>query len=135
MTHDPNLYIQYQELDFKARRAVFKIFLDRVAAITPSPFIVPSIATSKSPQTFAISAPEPASVVAFSDTEFDRLARRGTLNGRQIKNTVRCAQALAVSERKPLAIHHLLKVLDAAEAFEQDLNGGTGYLDAMRSYT
>jgi hypothetical protein len=118
--------IQYHELDFKARRAVFKIFLDRVAAITPSAFVVPSIVTSKG---------QPIFHIAFSDTELDRLARRGTLNGRQIKNTVRCAQALAVSERKPLAMHHLLKVIEAAEVFEQDLNGGTGYLDAMRSYT
>lgn len=134
MEHEPNVYMQYQELDFKARRAIFKIFLDRVAAITPSPFIVPSTATSESSQICAISGPASASVVAFSDTKLDRLAERGALNGRQIKNTVRCAQALAVSEGKPLAMHHLFKVLEAAEAFEQDLNGGTGYLDAMRSY-
>jgi len=127
----PNVHVQYQELDFKARRAVFKIFLDRVAAITPSPLLIPPTATLKSP----LSAPEPASFVAFSDTEIDRLARRGALNGRQIKNAVRCAQALAVSGSEPLAMHHLIKVLGAAEAFEQELNGGTGYLDAMRSYT
>lgn len=30
---------------------------------------------------------------------------------------------------------HIKRVLDVAEAFDQDLRGGTGYMDAMRSYT
>lgn len=30
---------------------------------------------------------------------------------------------------------HIKRVLDVAETFDQDLRGGTGYLDAMRSYT
>ena len=71
----------------------------------------------------------------FSDADLDRLARKGNLNGRQIKNAVRSAQALAVNERKPLSMAHVIKVLDVAEAFERDLKGGSGYLDAMRSYT
>lgn len=45
------------------------------------------------------------------------------------------AQALAVNEKKPLAISHIEKVLDVAESFERDLKGGSGYMDAMRSYT
>ena len=53
----------------------------------------------------------------------------------QIKNAVRTAQALAVNEKKPLSMEHIAKVLDVAETFEKDLKGGTGYEDAMRSYT
>ena len=52
----------------------------------------------------------------------------------QIKNAVRTAQALAVNEKKPLAMEHIVKVLDVAETFERDLKGGPGYVEAMRSY-
>lgn len=52
----------------------------------------------------------------------------------QIKNAVRTAQALAVNEKKPLAMEHIIKVLDVAETFERDLKGGPGYVEAMRSY-
>jgi hypothetical protein len=70
----------------------------------------------------------------FSDEDLDRLARRGNLNGRQIKNAVRSAQALAVNANEALNISHLMQVLDVAESFERDLKGGSGYTDAMRSY-
>jgi len=53
----------------------------------------------------------------------------------QIKNAVRTAQALAVNEGTNLGMEHLKRVLQVAESFEQDLKGGTGYTDAMRSYT
>ena len=53
----------------------------------------------------------------------------------QIKNSVRTAQALAVNEKAPLSMDHIKRVLEVAETFDQDLRGGTGYLDAMRSYT
>jgi hypothetical protein len=56
-----------------------------------------------------------------------------TLN--QIKNAVRTAQALAVYEKQKLAMDHIKRVLEVAESFDRDLKGGTGYLDAMRSYT
>lgn len=48
---------------------------------------------------------------------------------------MRTAQALAVNEKTPLSMEHIKRVLDVAENFEHDLRGGTGYLDAMRSYT
>jgi hypothetical protein len=32
-------------------------------------------------------------------------------------------------------MEHISRVLDVAEAFDHDLKGGTGYMDAMRSYT
>jgi hypothetical protein len=73
-------------------------------------------------------------VADFSEPDFDALAKHN-LNGRQIKNSTRAAQALALNEGVPLAMGHLTKVLQVAQSFEQDLKGGTGYEDAMRSYT
>lgn len=56
-------------------------------------------------------------------------------NSLQIKNMVKTAQALAVFEKAPLSMEHVRRVLDVGESFERDLKGGTGYEDAMRSYT
>lgn len=73
-------------------------------------------------------------VADFSDEDLDALARH-QLNGRQIKNAVRTAQALALKEGKVLGMEQVKKVLEVSESFERDLKGGTGYMDAMRSYT
>ena len=64
--------------------------------------------------------------VDFVDEDYSKLSRHD-LNGRQIKNAVRTAQALAVNEGKPLDMGHIAKVLDVAQAFEKDLKGGPGY--------
>jgi hypothetical protein len=73
-------------------------------------------------------------VADFSDKDLDALSRH-QLNGRQIKNIVRTAQALALNEGAVLALAHVKRVMEVAESFERDLKGGTGYVDAMRSYT
>lgn len=73
-------------------------------------------------------------VAEFSDKDFETLSRH-RLNGRQIKNTVRTAQALALNENEELTMTHIKRVLEVAETFDRDLKGGTGYTDAMRSYT
>jgi hypothetical protein len=70
----------------------------------------------------------------FTDADLDKLAKKTHLNGRQIKNIVRSAQALAVYAEEDLKLSHLLQVLEIAETFESDIKGGTGYNDAMRSY-
>ncbi|KKY25123.1 putative aaa family atpase [Phaeomoniella chlamydospora] len=102
--------LRYGELDFNAKKQVWKMFIEKIAAVPGN------------------------NVGKFDENDFDRLARRG-LNGRQIKNTARAAQALAVHEEKPLSMVHVEEVLRVAQSFEQDLKGGTGYEDAMRSYT
>lgn len=73
-------------------------------------------------------------VADFSEGDFTTLSRH-RLNGRQIKNTVRTAQALALNENEKLTMNHIKRVLDVAETFDRDLKGGAGYVDAMRSYT
>jgi len=105
-----HIALRYNELNHKARKAVWKMFLDRVKAM------------------------EDASVSAPSDEDLEVLART-PLNGRQIKNMVRTAQALALSQKQTLAMSHIKQVIDFGESFERDLKGGTGYVDAMRSYT
>jgi hypothetical protein len=101
--------LRYGELTSKAKKSVWKTFLDKVKAI------------------------EGIKCQHFLVEDYERLSRRN-LNGRQIKNAVRTAQALALNEDKPLSMDHIIKVLDVAETFERDLNGGPGYEDAMRSY-
>ncbi|CAI7676605.1 unnamed protein product [Penicillium pancosmium] len=102
--------LRYGDLTSKAKRSIWKMFLERVRAI------------------------EGVKVATFTEENYDMLSRH-TLNGRQIKNSVRTAQALAVNESSPLSMDHIKRVLEVAETFDQDLRGGTGYLDAMRSYT
>ncbi|KAL8932187.1 MAG: hypothetical protein Q9211_006469, partial [Gyalolechia sp. 1 TL-2023] len=94
--------LRYGELTTKAKRSVWKMFLEKVRQKD-------GVATA-----------------AFGEKDFDRLARHN-LNGRQIKNAVRTAQALAVNEKCPLGMGHIGKVLEVAETFEKDLKGGTGY--------
>ncbi|EHA23804.1 hypothetical protein ASPNIDRAFT_129504, partial [Aspergillus niger ATCC 1015] len=101
--------LRYGELTTKAKRSVWKMFLERVQA------------------------KEGVQTATFNEKDFDLLARHN-LNGRQIKNSVRTAQALAVNEQTPLSMEHIRRVLEVAETFDRDLRGGSGYLDAMRSY-
>jgi len=72
-------------------------------------------------------------MMPFTEEDYSQLARHD-LNGRQIKNTVRTAQALAVNKGEPLSMSHIRQVLDVQTNFDRDLKGGTGYQDAMRSY-
>jgi hypothetical protein len=94
----------------KAKKSVWKMFIEKVRKV------------------------EGVEVAEFKEMDFDTLAKHN-LNGRQIKNSTRAAQALALNEGKPLSMSHLTRVLQVAQSFEQDLKGGTGYEDAMRSYT
>ena len=103
-----HLSLRYDELSTKARHRVWKLFIEKVM---------------KS---------EGLEVGRITDQDYMDLARRD-VNGRQIKNLVRAAQALAVYEEKPMDMKHIKRVIDVAESFERDLKGGTGYSDAMRS--
>ncbi|KAL5340379.1 hypothetical protein BJX70DRAFT_361608 [Aspergillus crustosus] len=102
--------LRYGDLTTKAKRSVWKMFLEKVQAM------------------------DGVQTANFTDKDYDLLSRHN-LNGRQIKNSVRTAQALAVNEKTPLSMEHIKRVLDVAETFDHDLRGGTGYIDAMRSYT
>ena len=102
--------LKYTELPQAARLTVWKQFISRVRALPSS------------------------RVATFTDSDYEKLSRH-PLNGRQIKNATRAAQALALTEGVDLAMSHLVRVLGVARSFERDLKGGSGYEDAMRSYT
>lgn len=72
-------------------------------------------------------------LMPFSEEDYTDLSKHD-LNGRQIKNTVRTAQALAVNRGEALGMGHIRQVLDVLVSFDRDLKGGTGYQEAMRSY-
>lgn len=52
--------------------------------------------------------------------ELDMLAGR-EVNGRQIKNAIRTAQALAINRKEPLGLNHFSQVIDTMEQFHRDL--------------
>ncbi|KAM0276484.1 hypothetical protein ACHAQH_006711 [Verticillium albo-atrum] len=101
--------LRYDKLSVKAKRAIFEIFIERARAI------------------------DKVGATAFTDDDYDHLTKFD-LNGRQIKNTIRTAQALATNKKEPLSMVHIKNVLEVQRSFEQDLKGGTGYEDAMRAY-
>ncbi|PUU80698.1 hypothetical protein B9Z19DRAFT_1078786 [Tuber borchii] len=107
-----HIALRYNDLDKKARRVIWKTFLGMVAREESG------------------SDCQLRDIV--SDEELEGLARR-ELNGRQIKNAVRTAQALALNKNEGLSMEHLKLVLAVTEGFEQDLKG-TGNLDSMMSY-
>ncbi|KAK0641969.1 hypothetical protein B0T16DRAFT_431558 [Cercophora newfieldiana] len=104
-----HIALRYDSLDQRAKKTIFKIFIERVRVL------------------------EKMDLMPFTEEDYNILARHD-LNGRQIKNTVRTAQALAVNKGEPLAMSHIRQVLEVQISFERDLKGGTGYQDAMRSY-
>ncbi|KAM0326670.1 hypothetical protein ACHAQA_006540 [Verticillium albo-atrum] len=101
--------LRYDKLSTKAKRSIFEIFIERVRAI------------------------EKKNSTNFTEEDYDHLTKFD-LNGRQIKNTIRTAQALATNKKESLSMVHIKDVLEVQRSFEQDLKGGTGYEDAMRAY-
>lgn len=104
-----HIALRYDALDQKAKRTIFKIFVERVRVL------------------------EKADPTPLTEEDYADLAKHD-LNGRQIKNTVRTAQALAVNKGEALGMRHIRQVLDVLVSFDRDLKGGTGYQEAMRSY-
>ncbi|KAF5243476.1 hypothetical protein FAUST_2832 [Fusarium austroamericanum] len=104
-----HIALRYDNLDSKAKRTIFKMFLDRVQKLGK------------------------LKVEPLTEDDLTALSKQD-LNGREIKNVVGSAQDLAVSKGETLSIRHIKQVLDVHAKFGQDLKGGTGYEDAMRSY-
>jgi hypothetical protein len=88
-----HLAVKYHTLSPKSRRDLWKVFITSASSgITPE---------------------------WLNDEVLDRLATE-KINGRQIKNTARTAQALAVSDSCPLGIKHIDMSLTAMSMFEMD---------------
>ncbi|QDS71139.1 hypothetical protein FKW77_009891 [Venturia effusa] len=100
--------LKYGELSLSARKAVWKQYIERVRV------------------------KEGVEVMPFKNQDLEDLSRK-TLNGRQIKNTVGTAQALALFEEKGMGMDHIKRVLEVAESFDRDLRG-EGYVGAQNLY-
>ncbi len=70
----------------------------------------------------------------FTEADYEDLSKR-VMNGRQIKNMVKTSQSIALAEKETFSMEHIKRVLEVAEAFEDDMRGGKGYREAMRQYT
>ncbi|KAF8426203.1 P-loop containing nucleoside triphosphate hydrolase protein [Tirmania nivea] len=108
-----HIALRYSDLDRKAKKQIWSSFLDIVAKDEAS-------------GDSANAADTPLREVVTKD-ELENLSRR-ELNGRQIKNVVRTAQALAHNKGEKLGMEHLREVLEVTEGFERDLKG-TGQLE------
>ncbi|KAF4507755.1 hypothetical protein G6O67_004218 [Ophiocordyceps sinensis] len=104
-----HIALRYDALDAKAKKTIFKMFIDRIKTLGK------------------------LELQPFSEEDFENLARH-ELNGREIKNVVGSAQDLAVSKGESFSMRHIRQVLDVHAKFGRDLRGGAGYEDAMRSY-
>ncbi|TQN64623.1 ATPase family AAA domain-containing protein 3B [Colletotrichum shisoi] len=104
-----HIALRYESLTQRAKKCIFRIFVERVRVL------------------------EGVDLRPFDDDDYESLAKHD-LNGRQIKNTVRTAQALAVNKGEPLGMEHIRQVLDVQNSFDLHLKGGESYKDAMRSY-
>ncbi|KAL3293147.1 AAA family ATPase [Colletotrichum asianum] len=104
-----HIALRYESLTVKAKKKIFKIFIERVRVM------------------------EKIDLMPFTEEDYNDLAKHD-LNGRQIKNTIGTAQALAVNRGEALSMAHIRQVLDVQNSFDIHLKGGTGYQDALRSY-
>ncbi|CAM1511017.1 Fc.00g085300.m01.CDS01 [Cosmosporella sp. VM-42] len=104
-----HIALRYDNLDAKAKRTIFKMFLDKVRALGK------------------------IEVQPLTENDLVALSKQD-LNGREIKNVVGSAQDLAVNKGEALSMRHIQQVLNVHAKFGRDLKGGTGYEDAMRSY-
>lgn len=118
-----HIALRYDNLDRHARKAIFQLFVERARAQHEKTAADNNTNKEKSE----------GAAITFTDDDLDSLARHD-LNGRQIKNTVIRAQALAVNKGEALAMEHVRQILDVQVGFDRDLRGGTGYEEAMRGY-
>ncbi|KAH7072212.1 hypothetical protein BKA63DRAFT_534997 [Paraphoma chrysanthemicola] len=109
--------IRYENLQPKARKKIWQHHVGKVEKMA-------EMAKGK----------DEGKVKPFTESDFDELSKRN-MNGRQIKNTVKTSQSIALAEKAVFGMEHVKRVLEVAEAFEDDMRGGKGYRDAMRHYT
>ena len=104
-----HLAVKYHNLTPKSRRDLWKIFIS-------------SASSDSTPEWL-------------NDEVLDRLAAED-INGRQIKNTVKTAQALSISENCPLQERHINMSLSAMSIFDADFaEETTGHAEGDRVLT
>ncbi|UKZ46573.1 hypothetical protein TrVGV298_000778 [Trichoderma virens] len=103
-----HLAIHYPKLSRTSRQSLWHLFLSRSSA--------ESVDSLK------------------ADGTLDRIADE-ELNGRQIKNVVRLAYSLALSESSLIKAHHINIALEPMKNFEKDFKTGTGDFERQRAVT
>ena len=105
--------ITYPNLDRDKRRTIWRSFLELAGV---------GVSTRSSTSSSTSSTTSNGTTSTISPTYLDSLAAHSSLNGRQIKNAVRTAQALARSQGLAApGEEHLDVVIKAVEAFKRDL--------------
>jgi hypothetical protein len=89
-----HLALKYHGLDANAREKLWTLFLKRTADFNEKDW--------------------PAEVM--------REIAAANINGRQIKNTVRTAHALALAEKEKFGVEHIRDVLETVSEFQADFN-------------
>jgi SpoVK/Ycf46/Vps4 family AAA+-type ATPase len=97
-----HISVNYTELSATSRKEVWKTFL------TPSTLHSPSYSSNPSPK----SSKEKSVITDEEINEFVQME----INGRQIKNVVKSASLLALSEKGPLRAEHIRTVLRIKKA-------------------
>ncbi|KAK8043147.1 ATPase family AAA domain-containing protein 3A-like [Apiospora phragmitis] len=125
--------LRYDELDAKARKAVFKMFIERVRNNGAATNTTTTIKDGDCEVAPAGPGGQLNRVADFTEEDYNELARY-SLNGRQIKNTVITAHRVARQQDEALGMRQIRNYLGVVMDFERDIKGGPGYKEAMRSY-
>lgn len=104
-----HLSLRYGNLSAKARKSIWQTFLKKVREA------------------------EGMQIEDIREKDLEDLSRHA-LNGRQIKNIVRMAQALAIHKEVALSLEHIRQVLEVSQTFERDLKSGPGWENALNHY-
>lgn len=101
--------LHYQDLTSDAKRQIWVAFVQKAKS-----------SNSKAVTANGFNAPSKALPLENSGLSSDQLHDLGErkVNGRQIKNVVRTASALAHSAKEEIAYKHLVQVLDMMEQFD-----------------
>ncbi|PVI01842.1 hypothetical protein DM02DRAFT_654094 [Periconia macrospinosa] len=131
--------IRYEDLTMKARKKIWMHHVGKVLAMSASSpdNDKDKEKTKGSAKDKDKSKDEPDAVnkcKPFREEDYDELSKK-VMNGRQIKNAVKTSQAIAVAEKGVFSMAYVKRIMLAHTTFEEDMRGGTGYQDAMRSYT
>lgn len=95
-----HISLRYHDLDAAAKRQIWIAFITKVHTSSSVPLLVNG---------------------GLTEAELKELEDR-KVNGRQIKNVIRTATAVAEGENEALGYKHLVQVLDILDQFEMDWN-------------
>lgn len=112
-----HIALRYDPLDLKAKKAIFRMFVEKARSQQQQQQLKKK--KNKDGGAVADGSDSNERVTFFTEEDYNTLARHD-LNGRQIKNTVIRAQALAVNKGESLSMEHVGQILDVQVNFDRD---------------